>query len=254
MPPPCSLLHPLSSVCFEEKIQFSASQHLCSARSKRFSVPGTERHSDVWSIKPPDFSLKLYSSLSVPQKDERKTHLNLALTKSSETKRRTGTFLPRVLHESCRREESPKFITSYRPPDSLESELMFVKTGKYLSGSYKNPTPHNFRPLNEELPDIVTTYERDAGNLKLKLKHLDIIRTISPRHGSESDLSSRDTKTRMDMFKPAEPRWDAGLILPQLLWPPKSASFTRHRRRRGAYSAFLDRVEEKLSRSWENRS
>lgn len=30
----------------------------------------------------------------------------------------------------------------------------------------------------------------------------------------------------MDTYKPAEPRWDARLILPQELWPPKSASYT----------------------------
>ncbi|XP_074508995.1 putative uncharacterized protein C7orf78 homolog [Sebastes fasciatus] len=247
---PYSLLHPLSSVSFEEKIQFSASQHLSVARGKWFTLPETEIHSDVWSIKPPDFSLKLYRSLSVPQKKERKTYSNLTVAQPSETKRRTGIFLPTVLYESHQREESPKFIRSYRPPDALESELMFVKTGKYLSGPYKNPKPHDFRPLNEDLPDIVTTYERDPGNLHFKLKHLDIVQTTR----FESLSSSRDTKPRMDTYKPEEPRWDAKLILPQLSWPPKSASYTRHRRRREAYSAFLDRVEEKLSRSWKNRS
>ncbi|XP_034067402.1 uncharacterized protein si:dkey-30e9.6 [Gymnodraco acuticeps] len=248
---PYSLLHPMSKVCLEEKTEFSATQHLSYSRSKWFQLPDpeTESHSDVW-IKPPDFSLKLYRSLSVPQKEERKTHSNPAVPPSSKAQRKTGTFLPRVLHEGFRREESPKFLTSYRPPDSLESELMFVKTGKYLCGPYKNPKPHNFRPLNEDLPDIVTTYERDPGNLHFKLKHLDIIQNTTTR----SDLTSSDTEKGMDTYRAAEPRWDARLILPPLLWPPKSASYTRHRCRRGAYSAFLDRVEEKLSRSWKNRS
>lgn len=142
---PYSLLHPLSSVYFEDKIKFSASQHLSYARSKWFTLPDTESQSNVWSIKPPDFSLKLYRSLSVPQKKERKTHSNLAVSEPSETKRRTGILLPKVLHETYQRKDPPKFITSYRPPDALESELMFVKTGKYSSGSYKNPKPHNFR-------------------------------------------------------------------------------------------------------------
>ncbi|XP_054478164.1 uncharacterized protein si:dkey-30e9.6 [Anoplopoma fimbria] len=196
-------------------VAFAPSRQLSESlqTNKWFSLPETESHRDVWSIKPPDFSLKLYRSF-------------------------------------CKREESPKFISSYRPPDALESELMFVKSGKYVSGPYKNPKPHDFRPLNEDLPDIDTTYERDPGNLNLKLKHLDIIRT--PR--SDLNSCSRDTKTMMDTYKPAEPRWEEKLILPQLIWPPKSASYTRHRRRREAYSAFLDRVEEKLSRSWKNRS
>ncbi|XP_051263612.1 uncharacterized protein si:dkey-30e9.6 [Dicentrarchus labrax] len=247
---PYTSLHPLPSVSFEEKIQFSASQRLSLARSKWFTLPVTDSRSDAWSVKPPDFSLKLYKSLSVPQKKARKTHPDPAVAQPGDLKRRAGIFLPKVLHESYLREDPPQFITSYRPPDALGSELMFVKTGKYPSGPYRNPKPHDFRPLDEDLPDIVTTYERDPGNLNLKLKHMDVIRTTK----SESDFSSRDTNTRVDTHKPAEPRWDARLLLPQPPWPPKSASYTRHRRRRGAYSAFLERVEEKLSRSWKNRS
>ncbi|KAM7382954.1 hypothetical protein PAMP_002647 [Pampus punctatissimus] len=241
---PYGLLHPLSSVCFEEKIQFSARQDLFFTRSKWFTLPKTESRGDVWSIKPPDFSLKLYRSASVPQKKERTPCPNPAVR---ETKRRTVIFLPNVLHE---RKDSPKFITSYRPPDALESEIMFVKRGKYPSGPFKNHKPHNFRPLDEDLPDIITTYKRDPGNLNLRLKHLDIMHTTRP----DSDFRPRDTETKMNTYKPAEPRWDARLMLPHQPWPPKSASYTRHRRRRGAYSAFLDRVEEKLSKCWKNRS
>lgn len=145
---PHSLLPPLSSVCFEDKLKFSASQKLSVARSKWFTLSEAESQSDVWSIKPPDFSLKLYTSLSVPQKTERKTHSGLAVPPPDETKRRTGIFRAKLLHESYQREDPPKFITSYRPPDALESELMFVKTGKYHSGPYKNPKPHNFRPVS----------------------------------------------------------------------------------------------------------
>ncbi|XP_071326432.1 putative uncharacterized protein C7orf78 homolog [Trachinotus anak] len=247
---PDSLLHPLPSVCFEGKIQFSARQDLCLARSKCFKLPETESRGDVWSIKPPDFSVKLYRSVSVPQKKERKTRGDPTAPKTTETERRPRIFLPNVFNESYKRKDPPKFITLYRPPDALETELMFVKTGKYPSESYKNPKPHNFRPLDEDLPDIVTTYERDPGNLNLKLKHLDTMQTIR----SDVYFRSRDTETGMDTYKPTEPKWDARLILPQPPWPPKSASYTRHRRRRGAYSAFLERVEEKLSRSWTNSS
>lgn len=143
-----SLSQPLSSVSFEEKIKFSASQSLSFARSKWFTLPQTESQSDVWSIKPPDFSLKLYRSLSDPQKKDRNTHSNPAVLQNKETKRRTGVLLlPKILHESYQRENPPKFVTSYKPPDALESELMFVKMGKFPSGSYKNPKPHDFRQV-----------------------------------------------------------------------------------------------------------
>lgn len=249
---PYSLSQPLSSVSFEEKMKFSASQSLSFARSKWFALPQTESQSVVWSIKPPDFSLKLYRSLSDPQKKDRNTHSNPVVLHNNETKRRTGVLLPKILHESYQRENPPKFITSYKPPDALESELMFVKTGKFPSGSYKNPKPHDFRQvrlceqkelnalylllyvchpyleqegkasiftlispwraapnsvlcnvlfyhkmaintkvkkklltfchlfqLNEDIPDIVTTYDRDPGNLNFKLKHLDISKWIN---------------------------------------------------------------------------
>ncbi|CAB1436442.1 unnamed protein product [Pleuronectes platessa] len=449
---PCGLLDPLPLVSFERKAQFSASRALSLARSKYFKLPETEsRQVDVWSIKPPDFSLKLYRSLSVPQRKERKS---LTAPAALQTTRTSGIFLPDVSRESYKRidrvkfisshrprvalesqlkfitshrppdaleselrfitshrprvaleselkfipshrppdaleselkiitshrprvaleselrfitshrppdalepelkfitshrprvaleselkfitshrphvaleselkfitshrppdalepelkfipshrppdaleselrfftshrpcvalesqlkfipshrpcvaleselkfitshrprvalEPRLRFITSHRPPDALETELKFVRTGKFPSEPYVNPRPHDFRPLDENLPDIVTTYERDPGNLNLKLKHLDTMST--PR--CDTSCTLRDTRMKMDTFKPAEPQWDRRLVFPQCPWPPKSASYTRHRRRRGAYSAFIDRVEEKLSRSW----
>ncbi|XP_051813006.1 uncharacterized protein si:dkey-30e9.6 isoform X1 [Acanthochromis polyacanthus] len=247
---PCGLLYPLSLVSFERKMQFTASQELSFTRSTFFKLAETESQSNVWSIKPPDFSLKLYRCMSGSQKKEGKTKTKLTVPQCGETKRRTGIFLPNVVHVNPERKDPPKFITSYRALDALESELMFVKTGKYNSGPYKNPKPHNFRPVDEDLPDIITAYERDPGSLHLKLASLD---TLWPTR-SETDFNCRATKTQMNTYKPPEPKWDPELILPPLPWPPKSASFTRHRRRRGAYSAFLDRVEEKLCRQWENKS
>ncbi|KAG7216455.1 hypothetical protein INR49_001941 [Caranx melampygus] len=220
---PCGLLQPLPSVGFEAKIHFSASQDLCIARSKYFKLPETrETQGDVWSIKPPDFSLRLYTSLSGPQKKDSKTRGNPADPQTTETKRRTrtGIFLPHVSDERFKRKELPEFIAPYRPPDALETDLMFIRAGKFPSEPYNNPKPHNFRPLDEDLPDMVTTYDRDPGNLSLRLKHLDTLSTI------RSDFSSRDTATKMDTYKPAEPMWDVRLILPQPPWPPKSASYT----------------------------
>lgn len=142
---PHSLLHPLSSVCFEDKIKFSASKQLSLARSKRFAPTETASQGDAWSIQPPDFSIRLYRSPAVPQRKETKMHSNVA--GPQETTRRTGTLLPPVLPQRYKREN---FITSYRPPDALEAELTFVKTGKYRPGSYQNPKPHDFRPVRPE--------------------------------------------------------------------------------------------------------
>ncbi|MED6272115.1 hypothetical protein CHARACLAT_027045 [Characodon lateralis] len=124
---------------------------------------------------------------------------------------------------------------------------MFVRMGKFPSDPKRNPKPHNFTPLDEDLPGIKTAFQRDPGNLNFKLKHLDSLRTSR----SELNPSFRYMKTQLDTYKPAEPKWGPKLCLPPLPWPPKSASFTRHRRK-GAYSAFLDRVEKKVGESWKN--
>ncbi|XP_062322187.1 uncharacterized protein si:dkey-30e9.6 [Osmerus eperlanus] len=155
---------------------------------------------------------------------------------------------------------------------------MFVKTGKYPTGPYNSPKPHDFRPLDEDLPHIVTTSKRDPIGLNFKSQHLDMnyslvystvyqrqcwmkclhilttgylsVTVFCSRH--EPELHTRSTFSQINTYKQAEPRWEANLILPKLSWPPKSASYTRHRRRRGIYSAFMDRVEEKISSSWKN--
>ncbi|KAM9852470.1 uncharacterized protein C7orf78 homolog [Aulostomus maculatus] len=178
----------------------------------------------------------------------KKLRPNPPLPRLREKKQGSGIFLPTVWSDG--RKEPPRFIASRRVPDALETELMFVKTGKLPAEPYRNPKPHDFRPLDEDLPDMDTWFQRDPANLGLKSKHLDIMGTTRP----DSDLCVRASGAKMDTHKLAEPRWDARLILPRQPWPPKSASYTRHRRRRGAYSAFLDRVEEKLTRTWKKPS
>lgn len=43
---------------------------------------------------------------------------------------------------------------------------------------------------------------------------------------SQPDLNISHRDSKIDTFKPAEPKWDAGLILPKMPYPPKSASYT----------------------------
>ncbi|XP_068180532.1 putative uncharacterized protein C7orf78 homolog isoform X2 [Antennarius striatus] len=168
--------------------------------------------------------------------------------------------LPKLLPQLHQREDPPTFITTFRPPDALASQLRFVRMGKFPSLPYENPKPHVFRPLDQDLLDVVTTHDKDPGNINLKLKTLDFFGTTRTTTGHNGPPGPRlvrvlrGTQTRMDTMKPPEPQWDAGLILPKSPWPPKSASYTRHRRRRGAYDAFLDRVEEKLSPMWKNKT
>ncbi|XP_007232402.2 uncharacterized protein si:dkey-30e9.6 [Astyanax mexicanus] len=226
-----------TSIHFNRKLLFSANQKFISSRGHRLSrLNTTASQTDLWNIKPPDFTPKLYRSLSLPQ--IKKKTLDPAIPR--ESLRQTSLFLLPNLEKKM---TEPSFIRSYKAPDLLESQLLFVKSGQYPNLPYKNPKPHNFRPCADNMPDMVTTIEKDPGNLKFKSQYLES-KIVEP------SLCQREELRKIDTFKPAELKWDSKLILPKSPWPPKSASYTRHRRRRGVYSAFMDRVEEKLTRSW----
>ncbi|XP_072547407.1 putative uncharacterized protein C7orf78 homolog [Salminus brasiliensis] len=226
-----------TSIHFNRKLLFSANQKFISTRGHRLVLLNTTASQpDLWNIKPPDFSLKLYRSISLPR--IKKKTLNPAVLKEG-----LPETSPVVLPNLEKKMEEPSFITSYKPPGLLELKLLFVKSGQFPSAPYKDPKLHDFRPCAEDLPDMVTTIEKDPGNLNFKSQFLEA-RIVEPR------LPQTMETRKMNTFKPAEPKWDPKLMLPKSPWPPKSASYTRHRRRRRVHSAFLDRLEEKLSRSW----
>ncbi|CAL8249749.1 unnamed protein product [Boreogadus saida] len=250
---------------FDRKRLFSARQNLAARRSRCRISPAESESArsavDVWSIQPPDFSPKLYTSLSGPGRDRGLSRRPQARS-SLDSGRIRGRDVSTVLHvkrvvaevlgqgETHGRRENRRFITSYKPPGPLEEELMFVKLGKFPpAGPYRNPRPHDFRPQDDDLPNMAAVTKKDPGDLEFKLNHRDILRTT----GSESDRTSVDqmkTVMKMNTYRAVEPTWDLRLLLPRTQWPPRSASFTRHRRSRSVYSAFMERVEEKLSRSW----
>ncbi|KAM9216301.1 uncharacterized protein C7orf78 homolog [Dugong dugon] len=99
------------------------------------------------------------------------------------------------------------------------------------------------------LPNFVTTYERDPFGLELKS------RPLSRVHGCQllKDNQQENSTERFITYKTRECTWDSKLILPKDPWPTKSASYMRHRRQRDAYSAFMDRVEEKFTETHKKR-
>ncbi|XP_028835019.1 putative uncharacterized protein C7orf78 homolog [Denticeps clupeoides] len=224
-------------VTFKKNLMFSASQELFSTRSSGFMLPYSAQGVDLWNIKVPDFSPKLYRTVGVPRVKRRTLHLPPLKSHRNP---------PPAVPKTTQKKELPPLATNYRPPDSLESRLIFVKTGQYSPGTFKEPRPPDFRPLAGGIPKIVTSIEKDPSNIKFKSQALNGIERTS------SDLNGdRDTsRGQMDTFLPAAPKWESRLMLVKSPWPTKSASYTRHRRRRGVYSAFMDRVEQKLSSSW----
>ncbi|XP_069655849.1 putative uncharacterized protein C7orf78 homolog [Haliaeetus albicilla] len=127
----------------------------------------------------------------------------------------------------------------------------------------------------DNLPNLVTSYSRDPLNLKLKSQHLNIGKALTTctfivlkklgitglsglsgrlktmfftKFQYQRQLLPRSKKSdrRFLTYRPCESKWDPQMLLPKNPWPPKSASFTRHRRQHGAHTVFLDHVDENL--------
>lgn len=129
---------------FNRKLMFTANQNLNTIRSRNHTLlfpPAAVRHPDLWDIKPPDFSPKLYCTLNLPR-IKTKT-LNPAVLKEGLSPR-----IDIIPPSEEQKSHAPAFLTSYKPPGLLELQLRFVKSGQFPRGPYNNPKPHNFRPVS----------------------------------------------------------------------------------------------------------
>ncbi|KAM9165580.1 uncharacterized protein C7orf78 homolog [Pangshura tecta] len=261
---------------FERQIKFSACLDLAFAQNQSFvqQLRATPQK-DIWQKQPPDFSHKFYKSSRPSRKPPKKEKEDLKKANSteSETKQQLPKIKSRQFHAALeKKKELPKIVTRFPHMGSYELDIMFVKNGKYKTGIYQDPKPHDFRQhirasltlgfsnddtsdiamfpclvqYETNIPDFVTSYSRNPFNLKFKSQHLNAVHGLQPLKDKQ-----KDTKGRFITYKPCECKWESRLILPKNPWPPKSASFTRHRRRRGVHTAFLDRVDEKLRTIWQ---
>ncbi len=145
-----NLPEPLETPMFVDlrrKLLFSVSQNLISSRSCGLIQPHPVVPVDPWNIKAPDFTPKLYRSSGLPRIKSKNIHLvksNNSVEGKSLILEKINDVTPGLEQKRCK---ARPFITFYTPPDSLESKLLFVRAGMYPVGPYKDPTPHNFRPV-----------------------------------------------------------------------------------------------------------
>ncbi|XP_053324160.1 uncharacterized protein LOC128497947 [Spea bombifrons] len=229
---------------FARQLQFTANENLAVERSDHFVKPRFMPEQDIWKKRPPDFSVKLYKSLHLPRKlvevDKRgKKHTNKmeAPKQGNSLQVIPDDQLPNIM----RKEKFPKFQTKFKHVGQFEDALMVVKNGQYPKDKYKDPKLHDFRQYETGIPDFNTSYSRDPFNIKLKSQNVSFV------YGHLPEKMTKSYANNFKTHKPSDPTWDSTLILPKIPWPPKSASFTKHRRRRGVYTAFMDRVEEKFT-------
>ncbi|KAL4826760.1 hypothetical protein H8958_009587, partial [Nasalis larvatus] len=230
-----------------KRLQYPSQQDLNSKWKKSvLQPPQCKMKVNVWEIKPPDFSYKLYTSLRIPERSSKPI--------KEEKRRKKISFPETMLHLPSIRNHpkeaiAPKFITTFPRLDSQKAKLTFVKSGQYPRGVYVNPKPHDFRQYQPGLPNFVMTYEKDPFGLKFKSQPLSTV------YGYQlpKDDKQKNTTKRFITHKHRECTWDSKLILTKAPWPVRSASYTRHRRQRDAYSAFMDRVEEKFTKICKSR-
>lgn len=145
------------SVDLRKKLLFSVSQKLISSRSCGLVPPHPVVPIDPWKIKAPDFTPKLYKSSGLPRIKSKNIHLvksNNSVEEKSFVLEKINDVTPSILPGLEQKgRKAQQFITFYKPPDSLESKLIFVRAGMYPVGPYTNPKPHNFRPVS--LPHII---------------------------------------------------------------------------------------------------
>ncbi|XP_073533385.1 putative uncharacterized protein C7orf78 homolog [Phyllobates terribilis] len=229
---------------FSRQVKFNANENLAIERSNNFMFPKTIPENNIWKKKPPDFSVGLYRSLNLPRRSE-ESKMRERRNRNQVLKRNEMEMIRDPPPPQLRKSEEPeKFLTRFRLVEPFEANLLYVKNGVYPKDKYKDPKPHDFRQYETDIPDFITSFSRDPFNLKFKAQVLSSSCELPP---IDAMKKSRVKAKRFILHKPAEPQWDSGLILPRSPWPPKSASYTRHRRRRGVYSAFMDRVEEKFT-------
>ncbi|KAM5158325.1 uncharacterized protein C7orf78 homolog [Mantella aurantiaca] len=231
---------------FPRQVKFSANRRLAGERSDHFSNPKPMPERNIWMRKPPDFSVRLYKSLTLPRRSE-ESHRKEKKEVTEDTRQTNNLeVIPGIWNPIQLSTKQPKkFFTKFKHIGPFEASLMCVKEGFYSKDEYQDPKPHDFRQYETGIPDFATSYSRDPFDLKLKLQCLSSLCELQPTE----DRQKRGKVRRLVLHKPAEPAWDPQLILPKSPWPPKSASYTRHRRQRGVYSAFMDRVEEKFTAS-----
>ncbi|XP_008110803.1 uncharacterized protein LOC100554884 [Anolis carolinensis] len=238
---------------FDLKEKFTTNLELALARNQvHTSRKPKSPEKEGWMRKPPDLSYKLYITPNLMRKrSEKPKELKKQMSRASTIQDELISIRSRLFDQVMeQKKEQPKIITRFPRVGPYEAQLSFVKSGKYKSTIYKDPTPYEYRQYEIGPRKFVTSYARDPQNLKLKLQGLSQVHGLHPL---TEKLPSR-SRQKFITYKPVERKWDSRLILPKEPWPAKTVSFTRFKSERGTHTTFLERIEETLSKLWQKEA
>ncbi|XP_078233282.1 putative uncharacterized protein C7orf78 homolog [Pogona vitticeps] len=246
---PCIHDRNRSKCTFDLKEKFTTNLELALARNTVHALqqPRFPPEKESWTKQPPDFSYKLYITPSFFKKPTGKSKELKKKMKTSTVHEELNRIRSRLFVQVLEPEKQPKIITRFPHVGPYEAQLMFVKMGKFKSSKYQDPKPYDYRQYEKDTPNFVTSIAKDPLNLKFRSQCLSKVHGLHPL--TEGKKRSRSKETFIT-YKAKELKWDSKLLLPKEPWPTKSGSFTRHRSQRGAHSAFIERVEETLSKLW----
>ncbi|KAJ7322362.1 hypothetical protein JRQ81_018649 [Phrynocephalus forsythii] len=234
---------------FDLKGKFTTNLELALARNivHALQPPRLLPEKESWTKQPPDFSYRLYITPSFFKKPIGKPKELKKKTKSSSVHEELSRIRSRLFVQVMEPEKQPTIITRFPHVGPYEAQLMFVKMGKFKSSKYQDPKPYDYRQYEKDIPNFVTSIAKDPLNLKFRSQCLSKVHGLQPL--KDAKMGSRSME-KFITYKAKELKWDSKLFLPKDPWPTKSGSFTRHRIQRGAHSAFIERVDEVLSKLW----
>ncbi|XP_074659314.1 putative uncharacterized protein C7orf78 [Tubulanus polymorphus] len=239
---------------FSSQTAYNAKENLLKCRSDTYLIRHEPPDVDIWSRKPPDFRPQSFAP-KPPPRNSREAMKPWRYTNASDgyynwrlSEKRDGLVLPSLLRPSWQ-DPRPKFRTKFDFPDPHEARVDAVKTKTFKQGPYTNPKPHDHRglpPISQlGLDEFLTDYERDPFNIKFESQRLHTIIGPPPQIVPRQVLPGRFVEP-VDKLE----KWSRHLILDKDRYPDRPGSYTRFRRQRPARSAFLNRVEERLTSDW----
>ncbi|XP_006822125.1 uncharacterized protein LOC100374336 [Saccoglossus kowalevskii] len=218
---------------FNNKTNFAALENLVLTRSDSYILRKPPPDDNVWKRPAPDFRPQVWA----PSPPKRNTQDSMKPCKYGtypgdylkRPRKPRAQVLPHLLLPE--RAASPQIVTRFRIPDPYEAKLLYVKHGVYPKGQYKMPKPHDFRgypPLSAlGLDEFDVFYDHDPYDLKFKSERINM-------------QSIEEVKLYIADPIPCDPK------------RIDRQRTNRHRRLgRTPHSALMERIEDRLSRKWE---
>ncbi|XP_067945499.1 putative uncharacterized protein C7orf78 [Watersipora subatra] len=240
---------------FGKRNSYNATKSLARIRSSKYKRVKAPVRYDLWNRPAPDLRMQLYHPHPVPRNSQEAIQpwkFRASFDSEKPVQLSKSKVLPQSIQDALfgGEEKETKMTISPRVLRPHEAKILFVKKGILPKEVYSNPKPHDHRALPSlkslGLPEFTSSYEKDPYNIMFKSKNLDQV------HGLPVNVRDVAPGPQMgDNVLRQPPKFEKSLHLPHPSFPTRMMNTTRHRPLyRSPHSAYLERVETKLSKEW----